>query len=189
MCRKNNLLYNGPGISFYISCLWVYLGREPFDSAHGLVRCKRAGVKACGEGVLFTDVKIKWPGMWMTSCTGSVCGGFWESWKSQRVEFCLGGRRLTFACSPKPGQWPCGRCRTCFGADGKASIERLCLSPYVEKPFNSKVLFTNPSARAGYDTRSIFFKRSLTGLNSDFPSPRLVASPRLKNLVRPTIYP
>ena len=30
-----------------------------------------------------------------------------------------------------------------------------------------KVLFTNPSTRAGYDTRSIF-KRSLTGLNSEF---------------------
>ena len=29
------------------------------------------------------------------------------------------------------------------------------------------VLFTNPSGRAGYDTRSIF-KRSLTGLNSEF---------------------
>ena len=29
------------------------------------------------------------------------------------------------------------------------------------------VLFTNPSAWAGYDTRSIF-KRSLTGLNSEF---------------------
>ena len=29
------------------------------------------------------------------------------------------------------------------------------------------VLFTNPSARARYDTRSIF-KRSLTGLNSEF---------------------
>ena len=28
-------------------------------------------------------------------------------------------------------------------------------------------LFTNPSAREGYDTRSIF-KRSLTGLNSEF---------------------
>ena len=27
--------------------------------------------------------------------------------------------------------------------------------------------FTNPSARAGYETRSIF-KRSLTGLNSEF---------------------
>ena len=29
------------------------------------------------------------------------------------------------------------------------------------------ILFTNPSARAGYDTGSIF-KRSLTGLNSEF---------------------
>ena len=29
------------------------------------------------------------------------------------------------------------------------------------------ILFTNPSARAGYDTMSIF-KRSLTGLNSEF---------------------
>ena len=29
------------------------------------------------------------------------------------------------------------------------------------------ILFTNPSARAGYDTRSVF-KRSLTGLNSEF---------------------
>ena len=28
-------------------------------------------------------------------------------------------------------------------------------------------IFTNPSARAGYDTRSIF-KQSLTGLNSEF---------------------
>ncbi len=32
---------------------------------------------------------------------------------------------------------------------------------------NPVLIFTNPSARAGYDTRSIF-KRSLTGLNSEF---------------------
>ena len=32
---------------------------------------------------------------------------------------------------------------------------------------NIFIIFTNPSARAGYDTRS-FFKRSLTGLNSEF---------------------
>ena len=50
-------------------------------------------------------------------------------------------------------------------------------------------IFTNPFPRAGYGTRSIF-KRSLTDLNSEFfPSPRLVASPRLKNSVCPTIYP
>ena len=30
------------------------------------------------------------------------------------------------------------------------------------------ILFTNPSARARYDTRSIFLKRSLTDLNSEF---------------------
>ena len=29
------------------------------------------------------------------------------------------------------------------------------------------IIFTNPSARAGYDTRSIF-KRILSGLNSEF---------------------
>ena len=52
----------------------------------------------------------------------------------------LGRRRLTFACSPKSGHWPCARCRSCFGADGKGSIERLCLSPYVEKPLYSKVI-------------------------------------------------
>ena len=33
--------------------------------------------------------------------------------------------------------------------------------------FLDYTIFTNPSARAGYDTRSIF-KRSLTGLNSEF---------------------
>ena len=41
-------------------------------------------------------------------------------------------------------------------------------------------IFTNPTARAGYHTRFIF-KQNLTGLIPSFPSPRLVASPRLKN--------
>ena len=30
--------------------------------------------------------------------------------------------------------------RAWWGADEKVSIEKLCLSPYVEKPFNSKVI-------------------------------------------------
>ena len=34
----------------------------------------------------------------------------------------------------------------------------------VIKSYRTVIIFTNPSARAGYDTRSIF-KRSLTGLN------------------------
>ena len=73
--------------------------------------------------------------------TLEVHGGFWRFWKSQLVEFCLRRRRLVFACSPKPGQWPCGGCHTCWGgADGKVIIERLCISlPYVET-FNSKVI-------------------------------------------------
>ena len=42
-------------------------------------------------------------------------------------------------------------------------------TPFFLKEFAtcSSVLLTNPSARAGYDIRSIF-KRSLTGLNSEF---------------------
>ena len=38
---------------------------------------------------------------------------------------------------------------------------------FLEIPKLLQVLFTNPSARAGYDTRSIL-KQSLTGLNSEF---------------------
>ena len=37
----------------------------------------------------------------------------------------------------------------------------------VGQTFRNIIIFTNPSARAGYDTRSIF-KQSLTGLNSEF---------------------
>ena len=51
----------------------------------------------------------------------------------------------------------------------------MFIGPWTLKSLNSiekiqlrmMVLFTNPSARAGYDTRSSF-KRSLTGLNSEF---------------------
>ena len=35
----------------------------------------------------------------------------------------------------------------------------FCMNTFIDS-----IIFTNPSARAGYDTRSIF-KRSLTGLN------------------------
>ena len=43
------------------------------------------------------------------------------------------------------------------------SAEEIILRP----TYRYMILFTNPTARAGYDTRSIF-KRSLTGLNSEF---------------------
>ena len=107
-----------------------------------------AGVHARARiaDVSFKDVRIKISdrkfdqGMWMTSCTGSACGGFWGFWKkSQWVEILVRKKTVDFRGSPKPGQWPCGRCRTWFGADGKVSIERWYLS-YVEKPFNSKVI-------------------------------------------------
>ena len=40
--------------------------------------------------------------------------------------------------------------------------QKMVLHPSLLNTQHYKVLFTNPSARAGYDTRSIF-KRSLTG--------------------------
>ena len=51
------------------------------------------------------------------------------------------------------------RCATSYSGE---SIEffLLCF-------FSILTIFTNPSARAEYDTRSLF-KRSLTGLNSEF---------------------
>ena len=48
-----------------------------------------------------------------------------------------------------------------------SSMYRCYHAVNVRPVFTTKILFTNPSARAGYDTRSVF-KRSLTGLNSEF---------------------
>ena len=45
----------------------------------------------------------------------------------------------------------------------------------------------NPSARAGYDTRSIF-KRSLTGLNSEFSFSETCCLAEAEETVCPTIY-
>ena len=49
----------------------------------------------------------------------------------------------------------------------KKKKKKMVLGAILLNTQHYKVLFTNPSARAGYDTRSIF-KRSLTGLNSEF---------------------
>ena len=60
---------------------------------------------------------------------------------------------------------------------------KLCLMTAVYCMRKSRFyIFTDPSARAEYDTWSIF-KRSLTGLIQSFSSPRLVVSSKLKNLV------
>ena len=70
-----------------------------------------------------------------------ACGeDFGRFKKSELVEILPRKKTVDFRGSPKPGQWPCGTCRTWFGADGKVSIERLHLSPYVEKTFNSKII-------------------------------------------------
>ena len=65
--------------------------------------------------------------------TGSVG---WDLGKGSE----LSSSEVDFRVSPKPGQLPCGGCHTWFGVDGKVSIERWYLSPYIEKPFNSKVI-------------------------------------------------
>ena len=56
-------------------------------------------------------------------------------------------------------------CHTMF-SQGCCNLVRCCQGQ-LSTSDNSFTLFTNPSARARYDTRSIF-KRSLTGLSSEF---------------------
>ena len=73
----------------------------------------------------------------MTSRTGSarrILGDF-EKVKIWELDTERGGW-LSLA------RWDlCGRCYTCWvGADEKARIERLCLSPCVEEPLNSKLI-------------------------------------------------
>ena len=56
-----------------------------------------------------------------------------------------------------------------YGFKGEASLPLALRASAVfhNSTKLSLIIFTNPSARAGYDTRSIF-KQSLTGLNSEF---------------------
>ena len=80
--------------------------------------------------------------MWMTLCTGSVHRGFWGIWKKSG-ELSPGSEEegwLSLACRSQASGLVVGATHVGGWGDGKASIERLCLSPYVEKPFNSKVI-------------------------------------------------
>ena len=78
--------------------------------------------------------------MWMTSCTGSVRGGFLGIWKKS-VEFSSASGEDGWLSLAHHGLVAgATRVGVGVGADGKASMERLCLSPYVEKPFDSKVI-------------------------------------------------
>ena len=101
-----------------------------------------AGVRARGEDVSFRDVKIRIPeskcdfGLWMTSCTGSVRGGFWEIWEKS-VGFLRPRKTVDFRSPPGP----CGGCRTLFQGRWKSQHRKIVSrSPYVEKPLNSKVI-------------------------------------------------
>ena len=101
-----------------------------FRLAHGLVRCSCAR----REDVSFTDVRIK-------PQIGNEPGGVndvmhWKRGlrfeKKQELSFCLRRRRLTF-----------GACRGLAVAGGRWNSQHrkiVYLSPYVEKPFNSKVI-------------------------------------------------
>ena len=106
---------------------------------HGLVRYKheRRCSRARGVDVSFRDVTIKIPD---SRCdqgcewrhTPEAWAEIWE--KSVSWDWDLGEAR-----------WICAlrapRLCVCGGGDGNAVIDRLCLSlPYVEKPFNSKVI-------------------------------------------------
>ena len=82
-------------------------------------------------------------GMWMTSCTGSMHGGFWEIWKKWvELRTRHRTRRVDFQGLQRPDEFACYRRRTrCGGgADGKVIIERLCISLSYMKTFNSKVI-------------------------------------------------
>ena len=90
----------------------------------------------------------------MTSCTGSVrriLGDF----EKVRVEMRPASREDGWLLLARGDL--CGGCHTCWGvgADEKARIERLCLSPYLEEPLNSKVIKSFvPELRSRY----VFFE-------------------------------
>ena len=102
-----------------------------------------------GEDVSFTDIKIRIPDkkvdqwMWMTSCTGSVRGGFWGFWKKS-VESRTGHRTRRVDFGAHRGQTnlrAMGIARDGWGSDKKSQNRKNAyLSPYVEEPLNSRVI-------------------------------------------------
>ena len=74
--------------------------------------------------------------MWMTSCTGSVRGGFWGFWKKSQLSWVPG---------QEEDSWLSGQARGLVagaarddddgggGGDGKARIERMCIPLLMSK--------------------------------------------------------
>ena len=82
--------------------------------------------------------------MWITSFIERACGGFGGFWRKSVSWIFLSEEEvwLSLARRSQASGLVVGATRVGWGwgTDGKASLERLCLSPYVEKPFNSKVI-------------------------------------------------
>ena len=103
-------------------------------------RCSRAR----GEDVSFRYVKIKIPdskldrGIWMTSCTGSVRVGFWGFEKSQGVSWVFASEEEGWLSELAEALQ---RVTHVVGDRWKSQHRKIVyFSPYVEKPFNSKVI-------------------------------------------------
>ena len=79
----------------------------------------------------------------MTSCTGSARGRFWGIRKmSVELSLCHLKKKGDFhlLAEARSVGFVAGATRDEEGADEKARIERICISPYVEEPLNSKVI-------------------------------------------------
>ena len=104
-----------------------------------MCKLERRCWNARGEDVSFTDIKIKIPDRKVDvndishrKCTRRILGILKKS-----VSRVLRSEEKGWLSLAHSG-FVAGA--TCVGEDGKASIERLCLSPYVKKPLNSKVI-------------------------------------------------
>ena len=108
-----------------------------FRLAHELVRCKheRRCSRACGEDVSFRDATIESPDRNVTAgCewhhAPETCTEDLGDLKKKSVSWILVSEEDGWLSgSPRP----CGRCHTWFGADGKVSIERMCISLLMSK--------------------------------------------------------
>ena len=112
---------------------------------HGLLRCNiNTGVHARARGESkHVTLRCHNSPRWETGLALEVRRGFWRFWKSQLVELRLdiGREGSTFACSPKPGQWPLWRVPHVLGGRWKSQNRKnVYLSPYVKEPLNSKVI-------------------------------------------------
>ena len=138
--KTNNGSYARSVISWprdFVSCLWVYLGWEPFGLGATLTQVFTARTQS-GRVTQRCHNSPRWE-TGASKCewrhAPEVCGGFGEILKKsvRRVKTYLGRRRLAFAWSPKPGQWPLGKCHTDGGGRWKNRIERLCFSLLMSK--------------------------------------------------------